>query len=425
MADSLLWNEIGNLYQKMGAVEDSIRAYLKALEIDPNAPLVCRNLADAYFQKQEYGRAISLYRKCLALFPFAEEQAVVWTKIGDAYRALRDLENAFRAYRKAEQLELNAPPAAETRLPSQESEDPLEAAAPPNRRPAPSEHAERETPPRDRVEGMSTSPAPAQGRSSSSSSRFTDILNSRPPNAETGTPSSRHLSSSARGGEETPLAIDQSALDETLGKISIYEKISRANPANHRVWDTLGKLYKAIGRYGDAIQAYQQAIAAAPHYPHYYYYLGLLFSIQRQDEQAIWAFENVLRLNPDYALAHSALAGIYRRRQMEAKANQHITAALEKMKEESNYNRACFYAICGDIELSIQHLQQALEDKEVSLEWIKADPDLESIRADERYRQLILENETPLASAPENCFAAELPEPRNQVLSLLNNSVAR
>jgi len=231
------------------------------------------------------------------------------------------------------------------------------------------------------------------------------------------------------GGEKRGTAESQKvdpSLEEILSKINVYEKITQINPSNHRALDTLGKLYKSIGRYQDAISAYQRAIEFAPQIEHYHYYLGLLFAVEQKPEEAIKAFDNVLRINPDYILAHSAMAGIYRRLGMEAKANQHVSAALPKMNNESAYNRACFYAICGDPELSIEFLRVALQNNDAAVEWVKTDPDLDAIRTDERYKQLILEMEKPSPSSPnENYYSSELKNTKNQLLTVLNSSVAR
>ena len=214
------------------------------------------------------------------------------------------------------------------------------------------------------------------------------------------------------------------ALEDILSKVRIYEKITRSNPLNDRAWDTLGKLYKSLGRFQDAIAAYQQAINLVPSKDVYYYYLGLLYAVEKQDDKAIQAFLDVLRINPDYVLAHSALAGLYRRIGMEAKANQHISIAMPKIINESAYNRACFYAICGDHELSIEFLRLALKNKDTSLEWIMSDPDLDQIRGDQQFLALIEENKTDGKTEP-NMFSASSDTEKNPLLKLLNNSIAR
>ena len=180
-------------------------------------------------------------------------------------------------------------------------------------------------------------------------------------------------------------------LQEILAKLHVYENITRNNPTNDRAWDTLGKLYKSLGRFKDAINSYLRAIEIAPTRDVYFYYLGLLYSVEGQHDLAVEAFETVLQRNPDYVLAHGALAGVYHRMGLENKANHHIAIALPMMENESAYNRACFHAICGDNENALEFLQQALKNQDTTIEWIKSDPDLEPLRTDPRYLTLIAE----------------------------------
>lgn len=400
MSDALLWNEIGTIYQKMGALDESIQAYLKALELNPECAEYHYNLGRSYFDRKEYGRAVSFYRKSIPLFKTAHEQALVWNSIGDAYRALKDLDNAVNAYRKADALEmhpagLSTPPQAQD-LPGQIPLEGSGLASEKNAQPA----------------AQAVSPAP-----------------SPPPEETQSSPASMQAGVSDQGNGKKELPgprPNDPSLEEVLSKINVYEKVTRANPGNHRAWDTLGKLYKSIARYQDAINAYKHAIQIAPQNEHYYYYLGLLFAIEQENEDAVLAFESVLEINAEYILAHSALAGIYNRMGMVAKANQHIASALPLMNNESAYNRACFYAICGDMELATEFLRIALQNKDTSIEWVKTDPDLEPIRSDERYRQLIQEFEDPSRSASDgNFFSSELDGANNRLLPLLNNSLAR
>jgi len=63
------------------------------------------------------------------------------------------------------------------------------------------------------------------------------------------------------------------------------------------------------------------------------------------------------------------------------------------MARESEYNRACFEAICGNVEEALALLKVALEKKQASLEWARGDPDFASIREDARFRALVGEGE--------------------------------
>ena len=160
-------------------------------------------------------------------------------------------------------------------------------------------------------------------------------------------------------------------------------------PLNDKAWDTLGKLMKDAGEFNDAIDAFQHAISICPNKDLYHYHLGLVFAAQKRHEEAIDTFKKVVDINPGYTLAHCALAGSYRRLGLETEANAHITVALPRLDAETEYNRACFEAICGNTDQAIELLKQALDLRQTSPEWVRGDPDLDFIRDDPRFQALV------------------------------------
>jgi len=525
MNDALLWNEFGNIYLKMDLYDEAIAVYLKSIELNPDSGWTYSNLGYSYYKKGEYGRAISLYRISIPLLDNLKYMTITWNRLGDAFRALKDVDNAVAAYKKADDLEIN--PSLSSALANKQRTN-TDKASPQfipaplkvpfgseknmvsgNRQPttdnprgirnnlasATQTKDGQSTPgPRlveinQRVEAKQNTPehvnAPLKpldgeqidnpgrmiGKAGDRSSTAVNYEIKKPnlfvipapdidQNKVKEEKAANRLDAQTQPGElvrdeklppqpvgsglqgATSLQknednnstnnnthkVDSSInLEETLAKIHIYENITKANPNNDRAWDTLGKLYKLLGRFEDSIQAYKQAIDKAPGREVYYYYLGLLYSVTKQDEEAAWAFENVLKLNPDYVLAHSALAGIYRRMGFESKANDHISIALPKMDNESAYNLACFYAICGESDKALSFLQIALQNKDTTIEWIKSDPDLELLHNDPRYQNLIQEldnNQTPQQSN-ENYFSSGVDGADNKLLPLLNNSLTR
>lgn len=176
---------------------------------------------------------------------------------------------------------------------------------------------------------------------------------------------------------------------ELLDGIEYYRKITCMAPLNDKAWDTLGKLMKDAGEFNDAIDAFQHAISICPNKDLYHYHLGLVFAAQKRHEEAIDTFKKVVDINPGYTLAHCALAGSYRRLGLETEANAHITVALPRLDAETEYNRACFEAICGNTDQAIELLKQALDLRQTSPEWVRGDPDLDFIRDDPRFQALV------------------------------------
>jgi len=171
--------------------------------------------------------------------------------------------------------------------------------------------------------------------------------------------------------------------------IATYKKVTEINPRNAFAWDTLGNLYKTSGSYREAVTSFEQAVSLDPNKALYRYNLGLVYAIQQRYDEAIGAFEKVVEFDPGNRLAHATLAGYYRRLGQDAEAKKHITIALSTMKDENEYNRACFEAICGNADQAIELLKVALEQKQTSLDWARRDPDLDFIREDPRYKALV------------------------------------
>jgi tetratricopeptide (TPR) repeat protein len=176
-------------------------------------------------------------------------------------------------------------------------------------------------------------------------------------------------------------------LDKEIEK---YKRVVQINDRNASAWDALGTLYKSAGLYKESIQAHQQANSIDPNKPSYLHHLGLAFAGAGRDEDAIASFQRVIEMDPDHYLAHASLGGYYRKLGLEELAQKHIGKAMRNIYDSENeYNRACLDAICGNVDQAIELLRIALEKKQTYVEWIIHDPDLDFIREDARFKQLI------------------------------------
>ena len=59
------------------------------------------------------------------------------------------------------------------------------------------------------------------------------------------------------------------------------------------------------------------------------------------------------------------------------------------------YDRACFYALAGDAEKSLELLRKSMEYRPKLVDWAREDPDLVSLREDARFIGLLAENPNP------------------------------
>ncbi len=179
-------------------------------------------------------------------------------------------------------------------------------------------------------------------------------------------------------------------LEQIEDEIGRWKYVVQNNPRNASAWDVLGTLYKSAHRYRDAIMAYQQAVAVEPNKAPYHHHLGILYAIEGLEEEAMKAFQDVIEIDPNHSLANATLGGYYRKMGLEELAQRHIGKAMKNFyNSENEYNKACLEALCGNIEQSIELLRVALKNKQTYVDWVLRDPDLDSIRKDPRFKQLI------------------------------------
>jgi tetratricopeptide (TPR) repeat protein len=174
-----------------------------------------------------------------------------------------------------------------------------------------------------------------------------------------------------------------------------YQQATNKHPRNYALWEGLGEAYKSAGQYKNAIQAFQKAISMNPTNPKCHYRLGLVYAAERKEQEAIRSFKKVLELDPGSAQAHASLASQYRKMGLEEAAREHIEKArATHFEEESEYNHACLEAICGNNERALELLEVALQSKQTYITWAQNDPDLDSLRNDQRFLTLLTTHAT-------------------------------
>ena len=125
--------------------------------------------------------------------------------------------------------------------------------------------------------------------------------------------------------------------------------------------------------------------------------LGDIHRILSEFEQARRQYEAALTLyqqtsnKTGEAASRLGLIACYRNLGLTAEAKQQIELARESVANDSLYNRACFAALCGEVDEALTLLRSALEKREVNLEWARKDPDFDWIRDDPRFEQLLAE----------------------------------
>ena len=182
--------------------------------------------------------------------------------------------------------------------------------------------------------------------------------------------------------------------------IQAYRQAIALDPKDARPWTGLGSAYANLGRYDEAIQAYQQAIALDPKDADPWLGLGNVYALREEWERALEAFRHAAKRAPEQGMYRAYAAGALRALGREAEAQEEIARARPLMEKETEYNRACFAAICGEREEALRLLEIALQKRQASREWARRDPDLRSLHGDPRFEELVALTPPPAEGVP-------------------------
>lgn len=114
--------------------------------------------------------------------------------------------------------------------------------------------------------------------------------------------------------------------------LNISEEAILDNPTDADAYCFKGLALFDLGRYEEAVNAYEQALLLDPsHASGYYHNIGNAFACLQRDEEAINAYEQALRLDPHAVIIYRSIGDAFRRLGQQAKAQQ----ADEKVRELS------------------------------------------------------------------------------------------
>lgn len=166
-------------------------------------------------------------------------------------------------------------------------------------------------------------------------------------------------------------------------------KAIQLDPTDAYTHNGLGNVYDELARYDEAITAYQQAIQLNPSYAPAHNGLGNVYNHLGRYDKAIAAYQQAIRLDPMLALPHMCLAACYRKLGERAKYEEQVALARQQMDQQSVYNRACFEAVCENVEEALVLLQEAIAKTPRYHLLARRDPDFDFIRHDARFQALV------------------------------------
>ncbi|MDH5177256.1 MAG: tetratricopeptide repeat protein [Gammaproteobacteria bacterium] len=175
-------------------------------------------------------------------------------------------------------------------------------------------------------------------------------------------------------------------------------KAIELDPDDFLAYWTLGRIQFSQGNLPQALDQFNKVVELKPAFYAAYPYIEQTCRALGRTQEALAASRRVLELLPDYLLqnpddarARSVYAMTLASLGKPAEAVQEGTHALELSPGDPLmlYNVACLFAQLQEIDRSIDALQKALKAGYWDYGWMKHDPDLNPLRDDARFHQII------------------------------------
>jgi serine/threonine-protein kinase len=144
-------------------------------------------------------------------------------------------------------------------------------------------------------------------------------------------------------------------------------------------------------RYDQSATQLRKCIDLQPAYWACHFYLSLTYQQQGQFSDAVTELVRARELNDQSAVPQAELAHAYAMSGQTAKARQTLSEvlALAKTRYVDPYELALVYAALGDKDEAFVRLGQAYTERSFNMINLKVDPEMDSLRSDQRFQDLL------------------------------------
>jgi adenylate cyclase len=178
-----------------------------------------------------------------------------------------------------------------------------------------------------------------------------------------------------------------------------FEKAIEIDPKNYEAWYFFGRAKVHEGEFERAIRLFERASKVRPEdFQSVLLQAQLYTSLDQKDKalevtrEGIERVRAVLELNPDDNRALNMGAFALLRLGETEEAAEWMTLSMEKAPMDSiiQYNGACFFSLAGDVERALDCLENCLvKVGNISREWLMHDSDMDNVRSDPRFEEII------------------------------------
>jgi serine/threonine-protein kinase len=183
--------------------------------------------------------------------------------------------------------------------------------------------------------------------------------------------------------------------------IARMKKSQELDPLSLIISVAIGRAFYMARRYEEAVEQLRRTVELEPNYPVTYWILGLLLRKMGRYEQAIAEGEKGVKLSGGSSLMSAALAQTFAtagRKQQALQILDDLTN-LTKQRYVAPYFFAGIHIGLGENDRAMEYLEQSYEEHSHWLIYLHLDPDMDGLRSDQRFQDLVRRVGLPLRQA--------------------------
>jgi len=163
------------------------------------------------------------------------------------------------------------------------------------------------------------------------------------------------------------------------------------DPTSTEIAGTLGWWLYMAHRYDGAVAELSKCLDLDPDYTYCGWLIGQAYAQQGRMDKASAALDKVLKIDPgwSFALTDAARLKVLAGPRAEAQRQLEQVLARAKTGHISKFGLATVYAALGDRARSLDLLEQAYEERAPMIAFLRSDPELDSLRGEPRFQQLL------------------------------------
>lgn len=177
-------------------------------------------------------------------------------------------------------------------------------------------------------------------------------------------------------------------LDKAIQEIELAKHL---NPSLFIASSNLGRVFYYKRQFNQAVEQYQETLRLEGGFAEAHLRLGQAYQEIGDYENAVKELESAIQLSEDDSTAKGVLGYVYARASHRSDAQKQLDElkSLQRSKYVSSYNLALVYIGLGEKEKALDSLERAYNERYSLLVYIRVDPELDSLRDDKRFKDLL------------------------------------